>query len=90
MARLLRYPLLGWLCCDSRYMHAPCAYFNQKEYIQGLQANGFDGEEIASQECRLVVINKGTPIGRDSLCWNGQNAMSAQDFPNCFLADSIA
>jgi len=47
LARLLSYPCLGRMRRNADQMNPAGADFDEKEDIDGLQANGLDGEDIA-------------------------------------------
>lgn len=42
-------------------MHLAGAEFEEQEHIEGLQADGFQGEEVAGQDLVLVMAHEVTP-----------------------------
>ena len=48
-----------------------------------------DGEEIACQQRRFVVVDKGAPIGGAFPCWCWCNPVTAQDLADCFMTDRV-
>lgn len=42
-------------------MHSPSTQFDKKEDVEGMQANGFHGEEIAGEHLASIVAEKRAP-----------------------------
>jgi hypothetical protein len=67
-----------------------CPNFDEKEDVEGLQANRFDGEEITCQHGVLVVIEEGSPCRGHFPVGNRQYAVTTQNLTDCFMANTIA
>jgi hypothetical protein len=61
LPRLLRDPSAIRVCGTASDMNAARSKFDKAEHVQGLQANGFDGEAIARQHLLPIVLQKCAP-----------------------------
>jgi hypothetical protein len=69
-------------------MNAARADLNEKEDVQGLQAQRLNREKVTRQELVTVVFPKRAPRGSSTLAlWGWRNVMSTQDVLEGRFAD---
>lgn len=53
-------PHFIWISRHASQMHPACTQFDEEEHLQGLQPDGFDGEEITGQD--LLLADARSPL----------------------------
>jgi hypothetical protein len=72
-------------------MNSTCADLDEEEHLQRLQAQGFYGEEITSQQLVLVLAQEGTPgTALPSSLGSRRNMLTFQDISNSRAPNAIA
>jgi hypothetical protein len=83
LAGLLGYPGRVGLICTACQIHPTCAHLNKKQHIYCLQQDGLNGQKVAGQQLRPIVVQEGPPVAvRPVAFWRGRNMAPSEHIPH--------
>ena len=85
LSGLLGNPGYIWIGCDAGKMHPARTQFDEEKHIKGLQSDGFDGEEAASQDLILVMVDQSTSTHGTAANQGWLDVVTVEYIPYCCL-----
>ena len=82
LSGLLGNPGFVWIGSDACKMHLARTQFDEEKHVKGLQSDGFDGEEVASQDLLFIMVDQGTPTNRAAADQGWLDIVTVEDIPN--------